>query len=122
MASRPVDHTRYDIRRILKPMVRGGLSSTVVVDKTMYVNVDFSGALVQRAGRLLPRGIGKYETAFMSIDFDIISNKYTLYVQYIDSGQWPQRYQLLVFNERPEWLNKTKRIQYSKQKEQSCPA
>ncbi len=104
MASRPVDYKKFGLRRVLKPFVQGGLSSTVLIEGGGHINVAFSGALVSRAGLLLPRGISPQDTAYMSLRHEMSSGKYLLYVQYLDERRSTEKYLLLVFPERPTWL------------------
>ncbi len=101
MASRPVDYKKFGIRRILRPQVQGGLSSTVLVDGGGYVNVGFSVALVRRAGMILPRGVSPQDPAFMTLKHDIKAEQYRLYVQYLKGME---QFLLLVIPERPAWL------------------
>ncbi len=105
MASRPVDHKRFELRRVLRPFTQGGLSSTVLIDGGGHVNVGFSIELVRRAGTVLPRGISQYDPAYMTLKYDIKQEKYKLFVQYLKD---PQQHLLLIIPDRPTWLRMPK--------------
>jgi hypothetical protein len=107
MASRPVDYKKFGLRRVLRPFVQGGLSSTVLIDGGGYVNVGFSVALVRRAGMVLPRGVSPMDPAFMTLKYNIKTEQYLLYVQYLKSAE---QFPLLVIPERPEWLRLSKSV------------
>lgn len=107
---------RFGFKRIKKPTVQGGLSSTVLVDDLGYINLGFTFELVKRAGLILPRGISPSDPAFMTLKFDIKEAIYKLYVQYVDERRKGERHLLLDIPERPEWITKPTRI--AKNKEQ----
>ena len=107
MASRPVDPSKFNITWARKPHMLHGLSSTVVIDGKNFVNINFSGMLVKRAGLLLPRGISIHDPAFMVMKFDITADKYILYVRYLSPDR-SEFFKLLEFPERPAWLRYAK--------------
>lgn len=96
-----IDPKRFEIKHARRPAIQGGLSSTVVVDGTGFVDVSFNEELVKRAGKILPRGVSDFTPAFMTLRSDKEGTKYTMYVQYVGRAG---SFKLLQFEERPKWL------------------
>lgn len=105
MASRPVNVEKFGLRRVRKPFVQGGLSSTLLIEGAGHINIGFNQALVKRAGLILPRGISPTDPAFMSIGYDIVQEHYVIHVRYLDERKMNEKYKLLVLPERPVWLS-----------------
>ena len=100
---RSANPDRYDFKHTRRPGVVRGLSSTVIVDGDYYVDVSFSYGLIRLIGAKLREGCTPFRPAFMRLSYDIKTQQYKMYAQYLDDNA-RDAVQLFVFKERPKWL------------------
>lgn len=97
---------KYRIRATRRPAKNELLSSTALVrnekGEAGYCYINFDQPLVEKVGKVLPRGVSKEDPAVLSIRFYPRTQVWLIVAQYV-SGE----HETLLWKtpERPVWLN-----------------